>query len=192
MIPDEYLEKVTSAHISRVRFMAWLKALLELACAAGTLSEGMDAAFYVESASGKQLDMIGKLVGISRELPFASSYITGGVMPDPEYRSAILAKILRNQWDGTNETLPTLWQAVYPSLQMEYTDGQDMTMTVTVQGAISNSMSEMIQAGMIVPIPAGVGVTYIIINNTIEPADVGMGTGLYEYGNDAFPNQGES
>lgn len=189
MIPDEYLEKITSAHISRTRFMAWLKALLELVCAAGTLAEGMDAAFFVENAVGKQLDMIGAVVGISRELPFSSAHITDGVMADTEYRNAILAKILRNQWDGTNGSLPLLWQAVYPSLQMEYTDNQDMTMTVTVRGAISNELSEMIQAGMIVPVPAGVGVTYIIYNSEIPPAELYTGTGLYEFGQDAFENQ---
>ena len=192
MLPDEYLEKITSAHITRERFMAWLRALVEMACQAGTLAEGMDEAFNVETAVGAQLDMIGAVVGISRELPYASQYVTGGVMADTEYRNAINAKILRNQWDGTNGSLPLLWQSVYPSLQMSYTDNQDMSMTVTVTGAISNSLSEMIQAGMIVPVPAGVSVTYVIVNNLIEPVEVGVDTGLYEFGEDAFPNQGET
>ena len=170
--------------------MAWVASLLELACAAGTLAEGMDAAFYIETASGAQLDMIGAIVGINRELPFASAHVADGLMADVDYRNAILAKILRNQWDGTNSTLPLLWQTIYPSLQMEYTDNQNMTMTVTVRGAVSNTLSEMIQAGMIVPVPAGVGVTYIIYNSEIPPAELGVDTGLYEYGNDALQNQG--
>ena len=189
MLPDEYLEKVTSAHISRERFMAWLQALLELACDSGTVAEAIDAAFYVEQASGVQLDIIGKIVGLSRELPYTSTQMTDGVMQDPEYRNAIKAKILRNQWDGTNQSLPPLWQAIYPSLQMSYVDNQDMTMTVTVQGDVNGALNELIQAGMIVPVPAGVGVSYIIHNTTIPAAELAMDSGLYEYGNDAFPNQ---
>ena len=190
MLPDEYLDKITSAHISRPRFMEWLASLLELVCAAGNVAGEMDLAFYVGSAAGAQLDMIGAIVGISRVLPFASEYTEGGIMEDSEYRSAILAKILRNQWDGTNESLPLLWQAVYPSLQMMYTDNQDMTIDVTVTGTISNTLSEMIQAGMIVPVPAGVGVSYTIYNSDIEPAELGMDGGLFEYGNDDFVRQG--
>lgn len=190
MLPNEYLDKITSAHISRPRFMDWLAALLDLVCQAGTLMEGMDSAFYVENAVGKQLDMVGAIVGISRELPFASQYVTNGLMADEEYRSAILAKILRNQWDGTNESLPLLWQSVYPSLQMEYTDNQDMTISVTVRGSVSNALNEMIQAGMIVPVPAGVGVTYTIYNSEIPAAEVGMDGGLFEYGNDDMVRQG--
>lgn len=191
MIPDEYLEKITSAHITRPRFMAWLRALLDLACASGTLAEMMDAAFYIEQAVGAQLDVIGNIVGISRKLPYTSTSMADGVMQDSEYRNAIKAKILRNQWDGTNGSLPLLWQAVYPSLQMSYTDNQDMTMTVTVRGSVSTSLNEMIQAGMIVPVPAGVGVTYIVYNSEIPAAELPMGTGLLEYGNDAFEKQAE-
>ena len=162
-----------------------------MVCDAGTLAEGMDLAFYVESATGAQLDMVGACVGIGRELPFASQYAAGGIMEDAEYRNAILAKILRNQWDGTNGSLPLLWQTVYPSLQMEFTDNQNMTISVTVRGTVSNVLSEMIQAGMIVPVPAGVGVTYTIYNSDIPAVEIGMDTGLYEYGEDAFPNQAE-
>lgn len=192
MLPDEYLDKITSAHISRERFMAWLKALLELICDAGTCVEGIDSAFNLENAVGIQLDIIGDIVGISRKLPYASQYVGDGIMADTEYRNAIMAKILFNQWDGTNETLPLLWQSIYPSLQMTFHDNQNMTMDVEVRGVISSELSEMIQAGMIVPVPAGVGVTYTIYNTNIPAVEVGMDTGLYEFGNDAFPNQGST
>ena len=190
MLPNEYLDKITSAHISRPRYMEWLEALLQLVCDAGTCSEGFDLAFYLETAVGKQLDMIGAIVGISRELPYASQYIDDGILADTEYRNAIMAKILFNQWDGTNQSLPLLWQAIYPSLQMTFHDNQDMTMSVEVRGTISNELSEMIQAGMIVPVPAGVGVTYTIYNTDIPAASVGMDGGIIEFGNDDFVRQG--
>jgi len=192
MLPDEYLDKITSAHISRPRYMAWLKALLELVCDAGTCTEAMDEAFYIETASGAQLDVIGNIVGISRKLPFTSQYVGDGIMADPEYRNAIKAKILFNQWDGTNGGLPLLWQAIYPSLQMTFHDNQNMSMNIEVRGSVSNELSEMIQAGMIVPVPAGVSVTYTIYNSEIPAVEVGTDTGLYEFGNDAFPNQGST
>lgn len=191
MISDEYLARITSAHITRPRFMAWLKVLLDMLCEYGTTVEGMNALFYIDNASGKQLDIVGEMVGASRALPFTSEYATDGMLSDADYRAFIRAKILQNMWDGTNETLPGLWSAVYPSLQMSYVDNQDMTMTITVEGDISNSISELIQAGMIIPCPSGVLQIYSIQTTTIEPADVGLGTGLYEYGNDEFPNQGE-
>ena len=190
MTSDEYLAKITSAHITRPRFMAWLKVLLDMLCEYGTAVEQQNALFYIDNASGKQLDVVGSLVGASRALPFTSTTFSDGLLSDNDYKQFIRAKILQNMWDGTNESLPGLWSAVYPSLQMSYVDNQDMTMTITVEGDISTAMAELIQAGLIIPCPSGVLQIYSIQTTTIEPADVSIGTGLYEFGNDEFPNQG--
>lgn len=185
-----YLDRITSAHITRPRFMAWLKVLLDMLCEYANVAQGMNLAFYVESAVGDQLDAVGKLVGASRALPYTSTFATDGLLGDTDYRSYIRAKILQNMWDGTNESLPGLWQSVYPSLQMSYVDNMDMSMSITVTGDISDAMTEMIQAGLIVPKPAGVSQTIVVNTTTIPAAEVSLGTGLYEYGNDEFPNQG--
>lgn len=191
MNSDEYLARITSAHISRPRFMAWLKALLDMLCEYGTAVEQMNALFSLDQAVGQQLDFVGEMVGASRALPFTSVLFESGMMNDRDYRAFIRAKILQNMWDGTNETLPGLWSAVYTDLQLSYVDNQDMTMTITVTGDISETLSELIQAGMIVPCPSGVQQIYNINTTTIEPAEIGVGTGLYEFGNDDFPNQAE-
>ena len=159
-----------------------------IACAIGTVLEGMDLAFALETASGKQLDVVGATVGASRALPYTSSYVADGMLPDGDYRDYIRAKILLNMWDGTNGSLPQLWQTVYPSLEMSYVDNQDMTMTVTIRGEVSNALSELIQAGMIVPRPMGVSQTIIVNSGSITPATVQMGTGLVEYGNADIPH----
>lgn len=185
MESTSYLEKITSAHISRPRYMAWLKALLDMLCTYGTLTESMAAAFFVDNAYGAQLDAIGAQVGANRHIAGLST----DVLSDADYRSYIKAKILCNMWDGTNASLPELWNTVYPSLQMNFVDGMDMTMTVTVTGDISTALSQMIQTGMIIPCPSGVGQTFIVNTTTIEPAEVEIGTGLYEFGNDEFFNQ---
>lgn len=171
--------------------MAWLKEVLDVFCEIGTVIEAMNAAFYIESAVGEQLDVIGATVGASRALPFTSLHVGSGYLEDADYRSFIKAKIMQNMWDGTNESLPGLWQAVYPQLEMSYVDGQDMTMTITIKGDVTNAMTELIQAGLIVPSPDGVKQEFIISTGEIPAAEVGVGTGIYEYGNDDFPNQAE-
>jgi len=191
MNSSAYLEKITSAHITRPKFMAWLKELLDLLCEAGTVLESMNAAFSLESAVGAQLDVIGATVGAERALPYTSQYVGSGYLGDEDYRSYIRAKIMQNMWDGTNESLPGLWQAVYPDMEMSYTDNQDMSMTITIRGDVSNALSELIQAGLIVPAPMGVYQNFIIQSGVIPAAEVSVGSGLYEYGNDEFPNQAE-
>ena len=191
MDSSAYLKKITSAHITRPRYMAWLKEVLDLFCEIGTVIETMNAAFYIESAVGEQLDVIGATVGASRALPFTSLNVGSGYLGDEDYRSFIKAKIMQNMWDGTNQSLPGLWQAVYPQLEMSYVDGQDMTMTITIKGEVSNAMTELIQAGLIVPSPDGVKQEFIISTGEIPAAEVGVGTGIYEYGNDDFQNQAE-
>lgn len=167
--------------------MAWLKTMFDMLCEIGSCAEGMSLAFFVDQAVGRQLDIIGSWVGASRDL----SGSWGDSLSDTDYRPYIKAKILCNMWDGTNESLPGMWQAIYPNLQMSFVDGQDMTMTVTVTGDISVSLSAMIQLGLIIPCPSGVHQTYVVNTSTIETAEISMDTGLYEFGEDGFPNQGE-
>lgn len=179
METKEYEKKITSAHISKPRFMAWLRELLTIIAEAGECANSMNGAFNIDTANGVLLDVIGATVGAQRE-------VGGFVFSDDEYRNYIRAKILQNTWDGTNESLPLAWQRVFPALSLSYTDNQNMTMTVTVSGDISDELSLMIQAGLIIPRPAGISQTFIIHTTTITSATVSVGTGLFEYGNDEF------
>lgn len=179
MLPSSYTKKVTSAHISCPKYIAWLDALIRRVCETGNLLLSIPTQFSVRKATGRQLDVIGNSVGVSRSLPYTS---TEGLLSDADYRLFILAKILRSRWDGQMGSLISLWQRVYPEISIKIVDNLDMTVSIEVTGDITPAMSEMIQTGLILPIPTGVKATYSVIAFKIPPRTVNLDTGLVAQG----------
>lgn len=191
MLKSDYLGKITSAHCNRPKYMAWLSSLVGVLVDHGELALAMPDDFGLETAVGVQLDVIGALVGADRKLPFSPSS-GSAYLSDANYRRYIKSKILFNNWNGTNETLPSLWQAAYPRINMTYVDGMDGTMTVTLTGDVSALMQEMIQAGILIPVPAGIRLVYVIQTVSIPTYDIKANTGLFESAQATFPEQAES
>jgi hypothetical protein len=123
--PDPYLALVTSEHNPRLKFMAWLTALLQTYSdqIGGLLS--MPLLFDLDTAVGVQLDATGEWIGQGRyvDLPleiyfswdmdvqrgwdsgiwytsYAPLYETYR-MDDNQYRLVLKAKVGSNRWDGT-------------------------------------------------------------------------------------------
>ena len=171
MNSDEYLRKITSAHITRPKYMAWLKELLDLLCEIGTVFEDMNAAYSVETAIGRQLDVVGTTVGVDRPLS----------ADDEDYRKLIYAKIMRNMWDGTNENLVVLWDTIYPNNKMTFWDHQDMTAHFCVDGIVSDFLLNLIPRGELIPKPMGVG--YTVTNRLpVVSGEINVYVGVALYG----------
>lgn len=152
---EKYLKKVTSAHCNQPKYMAWLAVLLEMMMDVSALAEDMQRAFSAKEAVGLQQDVAGAILGVSRYVPLTTGQ-GGDLLTDNEYRRLIKAKVLRNSWDGNLGSIAGLWQLAYPEIEIKYTDNMDMTVNILCQGEISLTMQEMMQLGLILPVPMGV------------------------------------
>jgi hypothetical protein len=81
-------------------------------------------------------------------------------MTDDDYRFTLKAKIAKNQWDGTLDHIFKLWADLGLYIGLNIIDNQNMTMTVKLNGTISQFRQELITAGIIVPKPQTVGILY--------------------------------
>ena len=155
----DYLNLIPSENRNKSRFRAWLSVCLGIVKDIADCAESMQRAFSVDEAVGKQLDIVGGYVGVSRKLPFqpveGSRYLS-----DPDYRKLIRATIARNQWDGTNETLPHLLSSSFPEMGIVISDNQDMSVNAIVRGSFTTLQLEMLNADLLLPRPAGVSMTY--------------------------------
>ena len=120
----------------------------------------MDDAFDLDFAVGSQLDALGECVGVSRTVSFQPSNHVSPVLDDTTYRILIQAKIAQNQWDGTIDGLYTAWKQLFPSGSIIIEDNQNMTATITITGAFTSILQDLISNGYIVPRPEGVMYTY--------------------------------
>ncbi|MBR2226759.1 MAG: DUF2612 domain-containing protein [Bacteroidales bacterium] len=165
---QRYLDDIESQHASKPKYMAHVTALLEKVDDVTRVVKDMPQAFYVREAVGAQLDVDGGMVGVDRRFPPVSIPGMPALLDDDTFRKVILARIVQNGWDGTNERFKEMWDAtVGGELDATYRDNQDMTMDIHITGYTEPTMIEMILRGFIVPKPGGVGLNVELTDDTI-------------------------
>lgn len=132
------------------------------------IAQELKEAFDIETAVGKQLDILGKYVfgdsyyGKSR----AYEKTVGGVLgqyllTDDEYRKALLLKIILNNSTLTNaEVDDYLFRAFGLTIRADSTNQMEMTFYIT--NDVENVFLAMKYSGNM-PRPAGVAFNYIIV-----------------------------
>ncbi len=92
----------------------------------------MEAGFSVAHAVGEQLDAL----GVSLSIPRQSGW------NDETYRSILLRKLRRNQWNGLNDSA------------FEYVD-EGETFTDNCNGTVTAVTVEAVPVGEVMPVPMG-------------------------------------
>lgn len=182
----DYVNKITSAHCSCPKFVEWISVLLKPVCDSGDLILQIPTEFAIRNARGIQLDIIGSTMGVTRALPYTGEE---GLLNDEDFRLYLLAKILRSLWNGKTENLQGMWSQIYPEIKLKIIDNLDMTLNIEFRGKISHAMQEMIQSGLILPIPMGVRAIYTVIAFEIPVEPVLVNTGVFVQGQVGITNQ---
>ena len=155
----EYLDLITSQYQNSPKFKEWLKVLLTPYIDTQNLALNLYTHFDIDNAIGIQLDKLGEIIGVKRLLPFQP--ISGNpLLDDYNYRFLLKAQILKNIWDGTNESIYNIWGELNSEIAIAIKDNQDMTVTALFIGELNNLQKEMIEYGMIVPKAQGVKMFY--------------------------------
>lgn len=160
MNAEDYLGLVTSQHRGAPRFFAWARFLVSLFDP--NVHETLNEAFSISGAQGAQLDALGTLCGVSRNV-----LGEGKPLDDDLYRRLLRAKIVRNQFSGRQGELAGIWKTVFgEDLQLAVRDNQDMSMNVDLEGGgdLGSDLISLILGGHIVPKPLGVSILYRLVS----------------------------
>ena len=157
---EDYVKLLTSQYQMAENFKAWLRYNIEMGKDIMDVANSMNDQFDVDFALGDQLDIIGQIVGISRTLPFQPSDGSSPILDDETYIKLIKATIARNHWDGQLISIEEKWVSIFPDTQIIVIDNQDMTLTVSVSGDISELLQDMISHDLIFPRPQAVAINY--------------------------------
>lgn len=151
----KYLDLIVPEH-RKPKLLQWLACLLEKIEDIEKCAESIDTCFDLDIAQGKQLDILGELVGRQRELTFQPSKNESSILEDDIYRTVIRAKIGINHWNGTIPSIYMLWENLFPDYKLHIKDNQDMSMNVVVVGDLTSLEKNLVHYGYIVPRPEGV------------------------------------
>lgn len=176
----EYEELLPDHNRSRNRFREFFNACLRQGCDIGSFLERFTYWFDLDHAEGAQLDMLGEAVGAYRTLDFqpASGPST---LDDRVYRFYIRAKIIKSVWDGSADMLTRILNTFFSDMGASVIDHQDMSVTFILRGDFDDIQKEMINAGLIMPLAAGVSAEYVY-PRTVADTDVFVNTGAMETG----------
>lgn len=164
MAIDKYLNNITSQHRDKPNFIAWLSAFLNKIDGAYTLMQSFDSNMDIDNAIGNQLDMLGQLIGRKRTLNFQPLNGFSPILTDDYYRLVLKTKIAMNNWDGTVESMYTIWNNIFGDdtlMDLQLQDNQDMSFNAYITGYIDQIQQNLIANGYIIPKPEGVRVNYI-------------------------------
>jgi hypothetical protein len=161
MAIEKYLDRVTSEHRDKPKFIQWLTSTLTKTDGIYNCLSVMDDAFDLDKAVGKQQDVLGELIGVSRTLNFQPTPDISPLLNDDTYRLIQKAKIGKNNWLGTEPEIQTIWQGMFSDLRLDLIDNQDMSMTAVIYGVLDELRELLIANGYIVPKPSGVRLNFI-------------------------------
>lgn len=161
MAIDKYLDNITSQHRDKPKFIAWLSSSLNIIDHAYIMTKNMDNDFDLDNAIGKQLDILGQIIGRKRTLTFQPLNGHNPVLDDETYKLALKAKVAMNMWDGKIESAYEIWNNIFDDIGLQLQDNQDMSLTAYITGYVNQIRQDLIQHGYIVPKPEGVRINYI-------------------------------
>lgn len=171
MIQD-WLNLVPSENKNKAKFIQWLTDTLTPQDDLKGLADGMYMSFDVDQAVGVQLDILGEIVGVSRNLDFQPTVGDPVITDDDLYRKMIKSKIAQNQWDGTNAGIVEIWNSIFDDINIIPQDNQDMTVTFLIVGLGSQIEQELVENGYFVPKAQGVGYNYLFSVNVVFAFDI--------------------
>lgn len=161
MAIDKYLDNITSQHRDKPKFIAWLSSSLNIIDHAYIMTKNMDNDFDLDNAIGKQLDILGQIIGRKRTLTFQPLNGHNPVLDDETYKLVLKAKVAMNMWDGKIESAYEIWNNIFNDIGLQLQDNQDMSLTAYITGYVNQIRQDLIQHGYIVPKPEGVRINYI-------------------------------
>lgn len=193
MTLSDYIDLITSQHRNRPKFAGvTASAVAPLALTVGMVDTSMLQAWDIDTAIGTQLDQVGEWIGATRyvEQPLVSVYFswddviatgwghgywqgkhdpsTGVIaLADDMYRLVLYAKIASNNWDGTRETIESIWDNSFGDTStLTLVDHQDMSITIGLQGiAINDVLLYILTSGRIPLKPEGVRLREYIVSD---------------------------
>lgn len=177
MAIENYLNIITSEHRGQPKYIATATAYFSKLEEARRVLECFDLHFGLEDGVGVQLDKLGEIIGRKRILPFQPEGYSAK-LDDDSYRLVLKAKILQNQWDGTISGIETLFKNIFPQLDLEIIDHQDMSMQVNVAGLTDNMQLQLLNQGYVIPKPEGVRLKIVFVIVVGEPLKTYFGQTL--------------
>lgn len=157
-----YLDLITSEHVNKPKYMSWVEVLLTPFIDIINLNDTIKKSFNLKDAVGVQLDTLGKILVLDRQVNFQPTDGSSPILDDYYYRMILKAKVVKNQWKGTISNFYYFWSVLFSDqpLSIYLVDNQNMEPVVVIwDSQVTSMIQDLLTNGYIMPKPAGLGLT---------------------------------
>ena len=158
---DDIINYYKDRLIAQYKLLPKARETVDLFCRAAycnLLPLTLENSFDIETAVGAQLDMIGRIIGVTRDTFLSGTYTS---LSDTDYRFMLKMKILRNQLGSTLYDIDTYFWAYYPNVFSVF-DHKDMSISFMVNSTnVPSTLIRMLFSKDLMPYPMGVIRSYI-------------------------------
>ena len=185
----DYIKKVTGFHKSRPKYMAMLSAALQPLVDANNFTASIPSFFDLDSAVGVQLDVVGEWVNETRQVkvpipnPWFSwddynrgwdrgvwfqPYDVGNTiynLNDDYFRRLIKAKIAADNWDGSLQSVYTIYNTLFdnPNVKLIVDDKMALQVIFALTKFIPDSITlELFSRDYLPLTPSGIKKWYFV------------------------------
>lgn len=139
-------------------FIAFLTAILDQLNVLEQAFQDTQAQMDVDVALGVNLDVLGEIVGVSRVLPHTGNPTLDaqGILTDGQYAFVIKAKIVKNQGNGTGESMMAGIEALFGATMTPIDDLGHMAINIGIGAILDSVQIQILDYLDILPRPAGV------------------------------------
>ncbi len=204
---EQILSRVYGQYKNSNKLNLWLSINGEIANELQTAIDKVITSYDIDSNSGNQLDIIGKLVGIGREVigdvqfppeEFGDDTVEFGdesaqfsalsvaendELSDEYYRVLIRAKIVKNNSDSTIDSIILGAEFILPNgSPIIVNDAEDMSFSIDIFGSVSEVERQILSSVDVVPRPQGVQFSGYRVMSDLSPVSE-FGDQTAEFGN---------
>ncbi|WP_220788884.1 DUF2612 domain-containing protein, partial [Klebsiella aerogenes] len=166
---SKYTDRISNYHAGKPKFFAHVDLSTRPLIDISQTMTGMISAFDIDTAVGKQLDILGEWIGRKRRVstPISGVYFSWDTeklgwdqgmwqgpfdpddgyldLSDEVYRLVLKVKIAINHWNGQNDTLPDILDSalVGSGIRMAIIDNQDMSISIWILPDYSIVLSDI-------------------------------------------------
>ena len=159
-LQNYYADLLILQYKTQPKARATIKALIKELYADGSLSEMVNA-FNLDTAVGKQLDLLGKYIGLSRQVAVNIGTSDTNILNDSQYRILLKLRLIQNTNFSSTSQIKTALYELFPS-DIRLFDNRTMFYDYQLSSDF-NELVNVIIAEKLLPLPMGVGYTIQIV-----------------------------
>lgn len=162
---DYYADLLILQYKTQPKARATISALTDKVIANGLILDVING-FNLETAVGKQLDILGKYIGLSRNVKEKVSSPATVILTDDQYRLLLKLKLVCNtSYSATSQIRNALFQ-IFPN-DIRVFDNRTMEMEYQLS-EMFNGLENVIIAEELLPFPMGLGFNVIVVPDLLQ------------------------